>query len=80
MTLSTTALAQYDTPKLIAIIHELESEVAQLRQQLKWRDQLDAVPATVMSQNQKAAGDGRISTDRILASLQTGWHEQADLS
>jgi hypothetical protein len=30
-------------------------EVGQLRQQLKWRDQLDAVPATVMSQNQKAA-------------------------
>src|SRR5712691_9085679 len=55
MTLSTTALAQYDTPKLIAIIHDLESEVAHLRQQLKWRDQLDAVSATVMSQNQKAA-------------------------
>jgi hypothetical protein len=79
MTLSTTALAQYDRPKLIALlqrayehIHALESEVSQLRdvqahnhdleiengqlrQQVKWRDQLDAVPAAVMSQNQKAA-------------------------
>src|SRR6266568_8537779 len=79
MMLPTTALAQYDRSKLIALlqqaqerIHVLESEVdqlrhvqtrnhdleienGQLRQQIKWRNQLDAVPATVMSQNQKAA-------------------------
>ena len=62
MMLSPTALAQYDRPKLMTLlrrayeqIQALESEVGQLRQQITWRDQLDAVPATVMSQNQKAA-------------------------
>jgi hypothetical protein len=78
MTLSTTALAHYDAPKLIALLqraqqrihvlesevsqlrhvqarnHHLEIEVGQLRQQITWRDQLDAVPAAIMSPSQKA--------------------------
>src|SRR5712691_11640004 len=39
----------------ITTLKKANIEVGQLRQEIKWRDQLDAVPATVMSQNQKAA-------------------------
>jgi hypothetical protein len=62
MTTADSALAHDDALKLAALlrraqerIHALETEVGQLRHELKWRDQLDAVPAAVMSQNQKAA-------------------------
>ena len=36
-------------------IQHLEHEVGQLRTELQWRDNLDRVPASTMSQNQKAA-------------------------
>src|SRR5215470_4039305 len=60
MTLSTTALAHYDAPKLAAAleraearIRELEQENNALRTEMRWIDRLLAVPAQVMSPSQK---------------------------
>lgn len=60
MTLSTTALAQYDAPKLAvaleraeARIRQLEQENSALRTELRWIDRLLAVPASIMSPSHK---------------------------
>ena len=39
----------------LTCITRLRQENSALQQEIRWRDQLDAVPATVLSQNQKAA-------------------------
>jgi hypothetical protein len=60
MTLSTTALAHYDAPKLAAAlqrakarIQELEKENNALHNEIRWIDRLLAVPASVMSPSHK---------------------------
>src|SRR5215471_17695450 len=60
MTLSNTALAQYDAPKLAAAlqraqerIQELEQENSVLHHEIRWIDRLLAVPASVMSPSHK---------------------------
>src|SRR5215469_961620 len=56
MTLSTTALAHYDTPKLAAAlerIRELEQENSALHNEIRWIDRLLAVPASIMSPSHK---------------------------
>ena len=60
MTLSTTALAQYDAPRLAAAlqraqerIQELEQENSALHHEIRWIDKLLAVPASIMSPSHK---------------------------
>jgi hypothetical protein len=60
MTLSTTALAHYDAPKLaVALeraeirIQELEKENSALHNEIRWIDRLLAVPASIMSPSHK---------------------------
>src|SRR5215471_16137722 len=60
MTLSNTALAQYDAPKLAAAlqraqerIQELEQENSALHNEIRWIDKLLAVPASIMSPSHK---------------------------
>ena len=60
MTLSTTALAHADAPKLAvalqraqARIHALEQENNALRTEMRWIDRLFAVPASIMSPSHK---------------------------
>ncbi len=60
MTLSTTALGQYDAPRLAAAlqraearIHALEQENNALRTEMRWIDRLLAVPASIMSPSHK---------------------------
>src|SRR5512142_3218423 len=60
MTLSTTALGQYDAPKLATAlerayerIHVLEQENSALHHEIRWIDKLLAVPASIMSPSHK---------------------------
>jgi hypothetical protein len=60
MTLSSTALAHYDAPKLAAAleraeirIQELEQENSALHNEIRWIDKLLAVPASIMSPSHK---------------------------
>src|SRR5512135_1259344 len=60
MTLSTTALGQYDAPKLAAALERayerirgLEQENSALQHEIRWIDRLLAVPASIMSPSHK---------------------------
>ena len=60
MTLSTTALAQDDAPKLAAALQRAEARIRQLEQEnsalhneIRWIDKLLAVPASIMSPSHK---------------------------